>query len=76
VQNYPGLSSEVPPVSALEEQVLSYFRTAKDMEESSSPFRDAAVTQTTAVETAPLDAPTSAAGTCSFFLYESWHLIH
>ncbi|TKW41528.1 hypothetical protein SEVIR_1G322200v4 [Setaria viridis] len=62
IENYPGLSSEVPPVSALEEQVLSYFRTAKDMEESSSPFRDAAVTQTPAVETAPVDAPTSVAG--------------
>nr|AWA45083.1 hypothetical protein SS34F19_000006 [Saccharum spontaneum] len=40
IENYPGLSSEVPPVSALEEQFLSYFRAAKDMEESSSPFRD------------------------------------
>ncbi|CAO2047542.1 unnamed protein product [Urochloa humidicola] len=62
MENYPGLSSEVPPVSALEEQVLSYFRTAKDMVESSSPFRDAAVAQTPAVETVPVDAPASAAG--------------
>nr|CAB3451048.1 unnamed protein product [Digitaria exilis] len=62
IENYPGLSSEVPTASALEEQILSYFRTAKDMEESSSPFRDAAVTQTPAVETAPVDAPASAAG--------------
>ncbi|CAN6239472.1 unnamed protein product [Urochloa humidicola] len=61
IENYPGLSSDVPPVSALEEQILSYFRTAKDMEES-SPFRDAAVAQTPAVETVPADAPTSAAG--------------
>ncbi|CAL5055819.1 unnamed protein product [Urochloa decumbens] len=62
IENYPGLSSEVPPVSALEEQVLSYFRMAKDMVESSSPFRDAAVAQTPAVETIPVDAPASAAG--------------
>ncbi|CAN6274484.1 unnamed protein product [Urochloa humidicola] len=62
IENYPGLSSEVPPVSALEEQVLSYFRTAKDMVESSSPFRDAAVAQSPAVETVPVDAPAAAAG--------------
>lgn len=60
IENYPGLSSEVPPISALEEQLLSYFRAAKDMEESSSPFRDGAATQTPVVETAPVDAPTSA----------------
>ncbi|CAD6249540.1 unnamed protein product [Miscanthus lutarioriparius] len=66
IENYPGLSSEVPPVSALEEQFLSYFRAAKDMEESSSPFRDGAATQTPIVETAPVDSvsqrPTSTAG--------------
>uniref|UniRef100_A0A804NXZ7 Nuclear-pore anchor n=1 Tax=Zea mays TaxID=4577 RepID=A0A804NXZ7_MAIZE len=62
IENYPGLSSEVPPISALEEQLLSYFRAAKDMEESSSPFRDGAATQTPVVETAPVDAPTSAGG--------------
>ncbi|XP_066332482.1 nuclear-pore anchor-like isoform X2 [Miscanthus floridulus] len=62
IENYPGLSSEVPPVSALEEQFLSYFRAAKDLEESSSPFRDGAATQTPVVETAPVDASTSAAG--------------
>ncbi|PAN08053.1 hypothetical protein PAHAL_1G383600 [Panicum hallii] len=61
IENYPGLSSEVPPVSALEEQILSYFRMANDMEES-SPFRDAAVTQSPAVETALTDAPGSASG--------------
>ncbi|KAJ1280991.1 hypothetical protein BS78_04G274600 [Paspalum vaginatum] len=61
IENYPGLSSEVPPVSALEEQFLAYFRTAKDMEESSTPFRDGAASQT-AVETAHVDAPASAAG--------------
>ncbi|XP_066322569.1 nuclear-pore anchor-like isoform X1 [Miscanthus floridulus] len=65
IENYPGLSSEVPPVSALEEQFLSYFRAAKDMEESSSPFRDGAATQTPIVETAPVDSvsqrPTSTA---------------
>ncbi|PUZ77494.1 hypothetical protein GQ55_1G376100 [Panicum hallii var. hallii] len=61
IENYPGLSSDVPPVSALEEQILSYFRMANDMEES-SPFRDAAVTQSPAVETAPTDAPGSASG--------------
>jgi len=56
----------VPPVSALEEQFLSYFRAAKDMEESSSPFRDGAATQTPVVETAPVDASTSAAGDSVF----------
>ncbi|KAG2653926.1 nuclear-pore anchor-like isoform X2 [Panicum virgatum] len=61
IENYPGLSSDVPPVSALEEQILSYFRMANDMEES-SPFRDAAVTQSPAVETALTDAPASASG--------------
>lgn len=61
IENYPGLSSEVPPVSALEEQFLSYFRTAKDIEESSSPFRDGAATQTPAVESSPVDATASAA---------------
>lgn len=54
----------MPPVSALEEQFLSYFRAAKDMEESSSPFRDGATT----VETAPVDVPTSAAGDSVFIL--------
>jgi nucleoprotein TPR len=58
----------VPPVSALEEQFLSYFRAAKDMEESSSPFRDGAATQTPVVESAPVDAPTSAAGDSVFVL--------
>ncbi|OEL20957.1 Nuclear-pore anchor, partial [Dichanthelium oligosanthes] len=69
IENYPGLSSEVPPVSALDEQFLSYFRIAKDMEESSSPFCDAAVTQIPAVETAPVDAPASAAGASVFFFF-------
>ena len=68
MQNYPGLSSDVPPVSALEEQILSYFRMANDMEEY-SPFRDAAVTQSPAVETALTDAPASASGAYSFFSY-------
>lgn len=68
-QNYPGLSSEVPPISALEEQLLSYFRAAKDMEESSSPFRDGAATQTPVVETAPVDAPTSAGGDSVLILF-------
>lgn len=58
----------MPPVSALEEQFLSYFRAAKDMEGSSSPFREAAATQTPAVETAPVDAPSSAAGDSVFIL--------
>jgi len=62
----------VPPVSALEEQFLSYFRAAKDMEESSSPFRDGAATQTPIVETAPVDSvsqrPTSTAGDSVFVL--------
>jgi hypothetical protein len=41
---------------------------ANDMEES-SPFRDAAVTQSPAVETALTDAPASASGAYSFFSY-------
>ncbi|AQK56628.1 Nuclear-pore anchor [Zea mays] len=69
IENYPGLSSEVPPISALEEQLLSYFRAAKDMEESSSPFRDGAATQTPVVETAPVDAPTSAGGDSVLILF-------
>ncbi|XP_062220247.1 nuclear-pore anchor-like [Phragmites australis] len=62
IEHYPGLSSQVPPVSALEEQFLSYFRTAKDVVEFSSPLRDGATTQTLVVETAAVDAPAAATG--------------
>ncbi|XP_062222059.1 nuclear-pore anchor-like isoform X3 [Phragmites australis] len=60
IEHYPGLSSQIPPVSALEEHFIAYFRRTKDMEESS--FQDGATTQAPVVETATVDAPAAATG--------------
>lgn len=67
LQHYSGLSSaQIPPGSAVEEQFLSYFLAAKEMEESSSPFQDGASSQTPLVETPTVDAPAAAAGPFPF----------
>jgi nucleoprotein TPR len=72
MQHHPGISSQVPPVSALEKHFLTYFRLAKVVEDSQ--FNDGAATQTQGVETSAVDAPAAAAGaSISIFMYHCRH---
>ncbi|TVU28462.1 hypothetical protein EJB05_19979 [Eragrostis curvula] len=59
IEHYPGLSSQVPSMSALEESFLKYFGLAKKVEDSK--FNDGATTQTPGAETSAVDAPAAAA---------------
>ncbi|PNT69655.1 hypothetical protein BRADI_3g59627v3 [Brachypodium distachyon] len=56
IEHYSGQSSQIPSGSAVEEQFRSYFLAAKRIEESSSPFKDGSVNQTSLIDTPTVDA--------------------
>ncbi|KAL6912153.1 hypothetical protein ACP4OV_000958 [Aristida adscensionis] len=53
IEHYPGLSTQITPVSALEEHFIAYFRSTKDAEDHAL---QGATIQTPVAETASVDA--------------------
>ncbi|KAF0932600.1 hypothetical protein E2562_010474 [Oryza meyeriana var. granulata] len=62
IENYSGISSQIPSGSAIDEQLRSYFLAIKAVEECPNPFQDGATSQTPSVETAVVDASAATAG--------------